>query len=63
MEKHTVTFQNGQEITVVLGDGPPIKAKWWISDIGAPQLKLEDDIEVDFGGTYGTGIDVIHVRP
>jgi hypothetical protein len=64
MEKNSVTFEHEQEITVVIGDGPPIKAKWMIFGAGiAPQLKLEDDIEVDFGGRYETGVDTIHVRP
>jgi hypothetical protein len=63
MEKNSVTFEDAQQITIVLGHGPPIKAKWLIGEIGAPQLKLEYDIEVNFGGSYGTGIDTIHVRP
>ena len=62
MEK--ITFEHGQEITVVLGHGAPIKAKWLIAGAGiAPLLQLENTVEVNDGGSLETEVDTIHVRP
>jgi hypothetical protein len=58
-----VTFKDGQEITIVFGDGPPITAKWLVMGFGAPQLKLEHSIEVNYGGGLATDVKTIHVRP
>jgi hypothetical protein len=62
MEK--VTFEHGQEVTIILGDGQPLKAKWMVAGAGiAPFLKLEDSVEVIDGGSLTTNVDVIHIRP
>jgi hypothetical protein len=60
----SVTFKDGQEVSVVLGEGPPMKATWKIFGAGvAPILKLHESVEVNFGGSLDTEVTAIHVRP
>ena len=59
------TFTHGQKLTIVINDGPPIKATFIYLGFGAPQVQIDQDNDpraVELSPEVYP-LRVIHLRP